>query len=138
MAVQQDSILKARARVLGHALAAGRAEFASLHDALGRLPSMVEHVHAALRHAGLDDVVALLPSLDVESTVRGAKAYPESSAQHHALWAAVLATMARQRPLEAGRYAELAETSARLALEAPIAEPTRTGVQASQPEGTGM
>ena len=86
----------------------------------------------ALEHAGVADTFRLLPDLDQESAARGAKAYPETSAQHHALWAAIMASMIQKKPLEAERYIDAAEVSAALALATPIAEPTQTGVQSVQ------
>jgi hypothetical protein len=78
------------------------------------------------------DTFRLLPDLDLESAVHGAKSYPETSAQHHALWAAIMAATIRRNPLEADRYMNSAETCAELALAAPIAEPTQTGVKSVQ------
>src|ERR671925_299692 len=86
----------------------------------------------ALDHAGMADTFRLLPDLDLESAMRGAKSYPETSAQHHALWAAIMAAMIRRRRLEADRFMRSAEACAELALAAPIAEPTQTGVKSVQ------
>jgi phage head maturation protease len=97
-----------------------------------RLPAVLVLVQRALEHAGMADTFRLLPDLDQESAARGAKAYPETSAQHHALWAAIMASMIRKKPLEAQRYIDAAEVSAALALAAPIAEPTQTGVKSVQ------
>ena len=66
----------------------------------------------------------------------GVKSYPETSAQHHALWSMIMLAMIRKKPLEAERYLGSAETCAELALAAPVAEPTQTGVKPLQ-ETTG-
>jgi phage head maturation protease len=97
-----------------------------------RLPGVMAQVHRALEHAGLADTLRVLPDLDLESAARGAKSYPENSAQHHVLWAAIMASMIGKKPLEAARYINAAEASAALALAAPIAEPTQTGVKSVQ------
>jgi hypothetical protein len=72
----------------------------------------------------------LLPDVDEESAARGAKSYPETSAQHHALWAAIMASMIGKKPTEAQRYINAAEATAALALAAPLAMPTETGIKA--------
>ena len=50
-----------------------------------RVPAVLMLVQRALDHAGLADTFRLLPDPDVESATRGAKSYPETSAQHHAV-----------------------------------------------------
>jgi hypothetical protein len=50
-----------------------------------RVPAVLTLVQRALDHAGLADTFRLLPDPDVESATRGAKSYPETSAQHHAV-----------------------------------------------------
>jgi HK97 family phage prohead protease len=104
--------------------------------AIDRLPAVLAQVQRALDHAGLADTFRLITNLDLESATAGAKSYPENSAQHHALWAAIMAAMIQRKPLEADRYINSAETCAELALAAPVAEPTQTGVKAVQ-ETTG-
>jgi phage head maturation protease len=94
-----------------------------------RLPRVLAVVQRALEHAGLKETVGLALHLDTASAIRGAKAYPQGSAQHEALWALVMAAKAGQEPLEAGRYLGHAETCALLALAAPLAQPTQTGVK---------
>jgi hypothetical protein len=76
-----------------------------------RLPAVMDLVYRALEHAGLGDTLRLLPNLDVESAMLGAKSYPETSAQHHALWAAIMMAMVSKKPLEAERYLNSAETA---------------------------
>jgi hypothetical protein len=61
-----------------------------------RLPATLALVQRALDHAGLKESVGLAPQLDTQSAMQGAKAYPEGSAQHEALWALV---MGRDRDL---------------------------------------
>jgi phage head maturation protease len=102
---------------------------AQAYAGVERLPGVMAQVHRALEHAGLADTLPVLPDLDLESAARGAKSYPENSAQHHALWAAIMASMIGKKPLEAERYINAAEASASLALAAPVAEPTRTGIK---------
>jgi hypothetical protein len=65
------------------------------------LPCRDPYPALALEHAGLHDTMRLLPNLDVESAMLGAKSYPETSAQHHALWAAIMLAMVSKKPLEA-------------------------------------
>jgi hypothetical protein len=88
-----------------------------------RVPAVLMLVQRALDHAGLAETFRLLPDLDVESAARGAKSYSGTSAQHHALWAGIMASMISMKPMEAQRYLDAAEVSAALALAAPIAEP---------------
>jgi phage head maturation protease len=102
------------------------------HASVERLPAVLALVQRALNHAGLKETVGLVPHLDTQSAIVGAKAYPEGSAQHEALWALVMAAKAGQEPLKANRYLGHAETCALLALAAPIAEPTQTGVKSVQ------
>jgi phage head maturation protease len=102
------------------------------HASVERLPAVLALVQRALDHAGLKETVGLVPHLDTHSAIVGAKAYPEGSAQHEALWALVMAAKAGQEPLKANRYLGHAETCALLALAAPIAEPTQTGVKSVQ------
>jgi hypothetical protein len=52
--------------------------------------------------------------------------------QHEALWALAMAAKAGQEPRQAGRYLGHAETCALLALAAPLAQPTQTGVKSVQ------
>ena len=99
---------------------------------LERLPAVPVLVQRALEHAGLADTFRLLPDVDEESAARGAKSYPETSAQHHALWAAIMASMIGKKPTEAQRYINAAEATAALALAAPLAMPTETGIKALQ------
>src|SRR2546421_748919 len=83
----------------------------------------------AVAHGYQVETVGMALHLDTESALRGAKAYPEGSAQHEALWALILAAKAGQAPLEAGRYLENAAICAKLSLAAPVAEPTQTGIK---------
>jgi hypothetical protein len=96
------------------------------------LPAVLTLVQRALDRAELQETVGMALHLDTESALRGAKAYPEGSAQHEALWALILAAKAGQEPLAAGRYLENAAICAKLSLAAPIAEPTQTGVKSVQ------
>jgi hypothetical protein len=93
MAVQQKDIARTLRPFTLHAqqvMAQARAD-------VERLPAVLVLVQRALEHSGLADTFRLLPDLDLESAARGAKAYPETSAQHHALWAAIMASMIRKK-----------------------------------------
>lgn len=131
--VQQDALLQARARALGQAMATSQthAEQAVAQAGAGveRLPAVLAQVQRALEYAGLEDTFRLLSDLDLESAQRGAERYHASSSQHHALWAAIMAAMIARKPLQAEQYMDAAEQCAEMALAAPIAEPTQTGVK---------
>jgi hypothetical protein len=128
MALKQSAI----ARMLRPFTLHAQEVMAQAYAGVERLPAVMAQVQRALEHAGLADTFRLLPDLDQESAARGAKSYPETSAQHHALWAAIMASMISRKPTEAQRYINAAEVSAALALCAPIAEPTQTGVKTVQ------
>ena len=89
MAVQQKDIAKTLRPYTLHAQRLMSEACASVE----RLPAVLVLVQRALEHAGLADTFRLLPDLDLESAARGAKAYPETSAQHHALWAGIMASI---------------------------------------------
>lgn len=100
------------------------------------IAAAVGAVLRALRHAGLDGEVATSGTtlLDVapQETIRGAKGYPERSAQHHALWALLFLNQVKSEPLAAGRHLAHARQCADLALAAPVAEMVAGGIKSAQ------